>query len=89
MYEWEGLKYNLSKVEYWREPLEDIRELVTRMMHQRINGSTEEVNRYDGGNLMTDKQVTEHRQNLELKRNKNKYGQAPNEKEIDTTVEIQ
>jgi hypothetical protein len=33
MYEWEGLKYNLSKVEYWREPLEDIRELVTRMMH--------------------------------------------------------
>ena len=33
MYEWEGLRYNLSKVEYWREPLEDIRELVTRMMH--------------------------------------------------------
>jgi len=33
MFEWEGLRYNLSKVEYWREPLEDIRELVTRMMH--------------------------------------------------------
>ena len=33
MYEWDGLRYTLAKVEYWREPLEDIRELVIRMVH--------------------------------------------------------
>jgi hypothetical protein len=33
MYEWDGLMYTLAKVEYWREPLEDIRELVIRMVH--------------------------------------------------------
>jgi hypothetical protein len=33
MYEWEGLKFNLSRGEIWREPIEDIRELVTRMVN--------------------------------------------------------
>ncbi len=35
MYEWEGLKFNLSKGEMWREPIEDLRDLVTRMVNNK------------------------------------------------------
>jgi hypothetical protein len=38
MYEWEGLKFNLSRGELWREPIENLRELVTRMVNYKKKG---------------------------------------------------